>query len=265
MPNSTNHLKRANRAIDYIIESLKKNDLKVYSIEKRSLISMLYSAPNHFRSEIADLISPAHLGLIVSALNNVLFAVDFNEAKIPNAIKMYEGVQDLLNKNLRAGSDLRIFYSWQSDLPSRANRNFIAEALLKIQKRFKAEANLSILIDRDTRNIPGSPDVINTIFDKIQKCDVFIADVTTIGTLHGKSIPNPNVMLELGYALNSVSANKVIMVFNNAFGQVRDLPFDLGFKRQLQYNINPLDENRGENRKKLADALYHAIQLILKA
>jgi hypothetical protein len=45
-----------------------------------------------------------------------------------------------------------------------------------------------------------------------------VADVTFIGTCGEKRIPNPNVMIELGYALRAVSSSRVILLMNTAFG-----------------------------------------------
>ena len=81
----------------------------------------------------------------------------------------------------------------------------------------------------------GTIDIAKVIFDKIEKCDVFIADVTLVGKYKKgkifnkniKYIPNCNVMLELGYAAAILSWERVILVFNEKYGRPDDLPFDL--------------------------------------
>ena len=58
-----------------------------------------------------------------------------------------------------------IFYSWQSDLPNATNRGFINECLEKAIKALNAEQQFAVepCLDRDTLNVPGSPDIARTI------------------------------------------------------------------------------------------------------
>ena len=52
--------------------------------------------------------------------------------------------------------------------------------------------------------------------------------------------PNPNVMLEYGYALDALGNQRLIGVFNKAFGKPDDLPFDLRHRRwPIQYGQMP--------------------------
>ena len=80
-----------------------------------------------------------------------------------------------------------IFFSWQSDLPNNSNRGFIENCIVQAIKVInkKYDCVLEISIDKDTINETGTPDIINTIFSKIDKSKIFIADI---------SIINPSVM-----------------------------------------------------------------------
>lgn len=69
-----------------------------------------------------------------------------------------------------------IFYSWQSDLPNKTNRGFIEDALEKAITQLKkdvavyeAERGDGMRLDKDTKNLPGSPAIVQAIFDKISK------------------------------------------------------------------------------------------------
>ncbi|HEY2412398.1 MAG TPA: hypothetical protein VGI40_09160 [Pirellulaceae bacterium] len=75
-----------------------------------------------------------------------------------------------------------IFYSWQSDLPNSTNRGFIGDCLEKAIKELRAEGSLGVdpALDRDTQGVPGSPDIADTIFEKIDKCSMFVGDVSLI-------------------------------------------------------------------------------------
>ena len=100
-----------------------------------------------------------------------------------------------------------IFYSWQSDIKAAANRTLIQDALKGAVKELHAEGSLTVepVVDRDTEAVPGAPDIDKTILEKIDASAVVVADVTIIN--HGKDgrpTPNPNVLVELGYALKSL-------------------------------------------------------------
>lgn len=155
-----------------------------------------------------------------------------------------------------------IFYSWQSDLPSNTNRGFIEDALEKAIKALKKdEIHLEVAIDRDIMNSTGSPDIVNTLFEKIKRCHVFVADISFINT-EGKLTPNPNVLLELGYAARCVGWENIICVFNKAYGKPEQLPFDLRFRSPLQYAVTK-DDPKAEERNTLASSLQNALKAIL--
>ncbi|MGA3842235.1 hypothetical protein ACI2U9_01605 [Ralstonia nicotianae] len=159
------------------------------------------------------------------------------------------------------GSLRTVFYSWQSQLPNNTNRGFINDSLERAIKDLNSSLKLEarVGLDSDTSNTPGSPDVINTILQKIDSADIFVADIS----LMTWNQPNCNVMFELGYAMKSLGDKKIIMLFNETYGKTKDLPFDLGFKRQLIYRCAETDENKADMRRSLATRLRNAIELIL--
>ncbi len=98
---------------------------------------------------------------------------------------------------------VRVFYSWQSDLPKKSNLNAIREGLAEACKRVeKAQTGIKLVPDEATRDTSGSPNIALKILEKIEASDVFVADVTTV-TPPGaeRPCPNPNVGYELGYAV----------------------------------------------------------------
>jgi hypothetical protein len=71
-----------------------------------------------------------------------------------------------------------VFFSWQSDTPNRLGRNFVESCLERAIGELQADAEVDladreIKIDRDTRNVPGSP-IMETIFSKIDEAAVFL-------------------------------------------------------------------------------------------
>jgi hypothetical protein len=141
-----------------------------------------------------------------------------------------------------------IFYSWQTDRPRKDNRNFIEAALKTAIQTLNKEGSVvdELILDRDTKNVSGSPVIAETILAKIDKAVVFVGDVTIIGRADsGKPITNPNVMIELGYALKVLSHDALILVYNTAYGNIQDLPFDLRHRRIMTYHLpqDTADEN----------------------
>ena len=137
---------------------------------------------------------------------------------------------------------MKIFYSWQSDLPNKNNRNFIEECIDKVKKKFKEI--ISIEADRDVKNNTGAPDIAATIFKKIDGSDLFIADITIINKskyklLRGKSkpTPNPTVLLELGYAACNLGWDRIICVYNTDYSDLEAVPFDLRQHRITNYSL----------------------------
>jgi len=165
-------------------------------------------------------------------------------------------------------SDRIVFYSWQSDLPNRTNRGFIEQALENAAKALRKDDSIQIkpVIDRDTAGVAGSPDISKTIFSKISQADIFVCDVSIInyGT-DARPTPNPNVLIELGYALGTLGESRIIMVLNDAFGKLELLPFDLRTRRTISYHMPEEITDRATERKILEGRLTQELRTILTA
>jgi hypothetical protein len=159
-----------------------------------------------------------------------------------------------------------IFYSWQSDIKAAANRTLIQDALEGAVKELRADGSISVkpVIERDTKGVPGAPDIGVTILDKIDASAVMVADVTIVGRGDGtRPTPNPNVLIELGYGLKSLGPGRVILVQNVAFGGPEELPFDLRQKRVLRYTSAEDAPERASARRNLQADLKEALALVL--
>ena len=163
---------------------------------------------------------------------------------------------------------LTLFYSWQSDLPGATNRGFIRTALENVAKNLNRDTEVEerVTVDSDTANVPGSPDIVATIFEKIKRSDIFICDVSIVGLLplqEPRPTPNPNVLIELGYALATLSTDRIIMVMNTAFGPPKLLPFDLSHLRVTGYSMPLEEQNRSSARKDFERLIEARIREIL--
>ena len=125
-----------------------------------------------------------------------------------------------------------IFYSWQSDLPGKTNRYFIEDAIKKAIKQINKDQRIISCLDRDTKDELGSPDIRTSIFEKINHSKFFVCDVS----LNDTGVPNPNVLLELGYAVKSLGWSKIVCLFNEKTGNIENLPFDINHNRVTPYN-----------------------------
>lgn len=122
-----------------------------------------------------------------------------------------------------------IFFSWQSDIEG--NRSIIRKGIKDACEKLTQSNGYEINIDEATRDIPGSPTIEKTVMDKIEKCDVYIADITPITQSNGKQIPNPNVLIELGYALKCIELARIIIVAKKGDYKDNELPFDINHNR----------------------------------
>jgi len=170
---------------------------------------------------------------------------------------------DITNKTYK----LSVFYSWQSDLDIDNNRKAIRMTLKKTTIDIEEDIEgIDINLDEATRDIPGSPDIPLTIFDKISATDIFVCDLTTINSYSPKDkrkVPNPNVLIELGYAIAILGWGRIIMLFNKAYGDFpKDLPFDIAKRRIIDFKIENKSDNNGKGNLKFA--LKAAIKTIIE-
>jgi len=154
-----------------------------------------------------------------------------------------------------------IFYSWQSDLPNNTNWTFIEDCIVLSTKELKKNKPISIniSIDRATREDTGSPDITESIFSKISNSSVFIADISIVNNSDKtiRKTPNPNVLIELGYAARTLGWEKIICVYNTDFGSFDDLPFDLRNRRIMTYSLK--DKVKSDIKKALSNQIKKSI------
>ncbi len=165
-----------------------------------------------------------------------------------------------------------IFFSWQSDTLTLTGRNLIERALERAIGVLAADADIDpadreLAVDRDTAGVPGSPPLVETIFSKIDHAAVFLSDLTYVAArADGRRMPNPNVLLEHGWALKALTWRRVISVMNVAAGNPEQhaLPFDLQhFRRPIFYDCP--DEADEDVRRAARDHLTRQFVIALRA
>lgn len=90
----------------------------------------------------------------------------------------------------------------------------------------------------DVDNYSGCYDIDNKIFSKITKCDLFIVDITPESIdNNNKYVFNPNIMLELGFALAHKFEEQIIILYNGERIKPEETPFIINKKHMHEYNI----------------------------
>ncbi len=174
---------------------------------------------------------------------------------------------------------MKVFWSWQSDTPGKIGRFLIRDALndaiteLKSNLEIEEPTREALHLDHDREGVPGSPELVRTILEKIDVSDVVVADVTPIGASsveqseeNSKKLINSNVAIELGYALRSLTSRKVLMVFNSHYGRHEELPFDLRHRGgAIIFDLPPQADRAAieSEKKKLTRRLVAALKLCL--
>ena len=169
---------------------------------------------------------------------------------------------------------LSVFYSWQSDLPKETNQVAIRSALQEAINKLEladATGQLKLVIDEATRGAAGSPNIPQLLFSKIDACTIFVCDLTTINTAinaaaldrqltPGRPTANPNVLVELGYAVATVGWERIILLFNEHHGTFpNDLPFDVDRHRATPFTISDKKDKNGKT------ALTAVLEIALQA
>jgi hypothetical protein len=132
------------------------------------------------------------------------------------------------------------------------------------------EAHRDLTVDSDTQGAPGHPPIVETILRKIDAARVFVADMTFVAARPaGGRSPNPNVLIEYGWALKTHTHERIILVMNTAYGEASGeaLPFDLRASRwPMQYHLpeDATPETKVEVKRRLTKELTAAIRACLQ-
>lgn len=127
-----------------------------------------------------------------------------------------------------------------------------------------------IEVDRDTQGVAGWAPITDTIFNKIDDAAMFAPDLTFIGERldRRRPTPNPNVLVECGWALKSLGYERTLPIMNVRYGRPEGdaMPFNLRHLRHpLQYELDASasDQIRRDVRNKLVGDIEHALRLML--
>lgn len=253
---------------------IRERDYQYYTERIRDAAFDLFYDGENLRKEFLNLIPVSELATVRYTMDILKTISSFyvdewsgyrGSIKEQVLLENIDKIEKIMQKKLSIRSNFTIFYSWQCDSDKKFNRNFIENCLSNAINRINKVIDYTLILDKNTIGESGSPDIVNVILNKIDMAIGFVADITPIVCLKEKYLSNSNVMLELGYALSSLSDERVILICNTSKCRLNDLPFDLGLKRIVSYEYDEeSDANKAKNQKeKLENTLYEAIQAII--
>ena len=131
---------------------------------------------------------------------------------------------------------ITIFYSWQSE--NKTIKNYITDTLAGVVNYINDNSGkeFTVEVDKDTAKKLGSPNIPKTIEEKIDSCDIYIADMSIVGEIKQKKLINQNVMYETGYAIARKGDSHCILLQNSDDCIPNELPFDIAQRRLLIYS-----------------------------
>jgi hypothetical protein len=176
----------------------------------------------------------------------------------------------------------KVFFAYQSDIPEEFGKKFIIEAMDQTIDRMKKEG-INLELEYGMRKTPGNPLLIEEMLGKSKNADLVLVDLTftssknwfeskkikflnkeirVLNRFEDKLSPNPNALLEMGYAWAQKGYHRTALLMNTAYGTPEDLPVDLkGFRWAIPFNINEINFSEAkQKRKELAIDLYNAIK-----
>jgi hypothetical protein len=165
--------------------------------------------------------------------------------------------------------EYKLFFSYQSD--TKHEFQFIKNILDNEVKIGLNGKDIELQVDLGMRDVAGNPDLLTTMFNKADNCEIFLADLTyTTEFINSngetKHVPNPNVMLELGHAWSTHKYSHTISIQNTAKGEAKDLPVDLrGFRYPISYELKDDASigDRDKSKKTLSIDLIRAIEAVI--
>lgn len=141
--------------------------------------------------------------------------------------------QSILDLDKR--TEIVVFLVWQSDFPP--SRNQIGKVLREVVDGLTTQkgALYPMRIDTAVDVGDGAVRIDQNLLDRIVRADAVVADITPVYRAFGRLTPNPNVLLEVGYALASKKPHQVFLLEKRR--EPGDLPGDSDPATQLPFDI----------------------------
>ena len=134
---------------------------------------------------------------------------------------------------------LKLFFSWQSDVKD--NHKIFSDSLIEACNTIREEGMYDIHYTESTWERSGSPIIDKTVMEKAKECDIFVADLTPVAHTQNKSLPNPNVMLELGVAKSGLLDDVILLLYTGNI-EASKMPFDISHQRMSRFSKSTITD-----------------------
>jgi len=142
---------------------------------------------------------------------------------------------------------VKVFYAWQAYRSQRCHRRLIRDAARDACERITLvrSNNFKVTLEEAAVVVPGMCDVPNSTLRKIDECDLLLADLTFVATTDeadretetaGKS-SDAGVLLQLGYAVHSKGASRLVGAKNEIYGGPTDQLLDVRRRWIVSYSL----------------------------
>jgi hypothetical protein len=168
----------------------------------------------------------------------------------------------------RLPKKMQVLFCWQDHLLKKYHRTLITKAIDLAIARVNDElpddlGRVLVRVDA-TAERSGAVEIANEILEAIGESTVVVGDVTPVlaDPDHGRFYPNPNVMIELGYAARCLGWNRIVCVMNASIYKAEQLPFDIRHRRATTYKCAD-ESQRGKAASDLVLVFEKAFRAII--
>lgn len=137
-----------------------------------------------------------------------------------------------------SGLEPIIYFSPQTEYPQA--RDSIVEILNDTVAAFNERSRIALKLEISPRPQDSPLRLSNSQFKNIRKSLLYIADSTPIATIESEKQPNlllnPNVCVEIGYALESKDMGQILLLRMERENLSGQLPFDMSGYKELIFN-----------------------------
>lgn len=142
-------------------------------------------------------------------------------------------------QTLLAQLEPTIFFSYQTEYAAASDA--LKEGLQKSLETLNLRSRLPLTLVESYRPSDAPIRLNRNLLRKIRKSLLFIADTTPIASIGEEThqfIPNPNVCIELGYAIQSKRSEQILLAYQQRPDFEGRFPFDLPTQQILQFRDN---------------------------
>ena len=160
-----------------------------------------------------------------------------------------------------SGLEPIIYFSPQTEYPQA--QNTILEALNDVIANLNKRSRIAIELELAPRPKDAPLRLSNSQLKKIAKSLLYIADTTPIAAITKEDrqslLFNPNVCVEIGYALETKDIGQILIVRNDRADLTGDFPFDVSGYKEL---IFQRDQDLQKNLPQLMETLLQRFALL---